>query len=328
MKGTEKMKKKEKNEMVKRVLCTSFVMCILFLAVVVLTIGCLKMKSDNKKSTDKINELSKNQEELNDEKNKCDNELESVKALKNDLDKKVTELESENESLSDRNEELESIITEQGIKEKVSDEKKIVYLTFDDGPSDLTPQFLDTLDKYNVNATFFVTYQPQHEEIYKDTVKRGNSIQIHTATHDYNKVYASVNAYEEDFNTIYEYVKNVTGTTPNYFRFPGGSTNSYGKSIVKSIANDMNEKGYDFVDWNVSVGDGSASATKESIIAKIKAESEGKNHIVMLAHDSGTKTETLAALPEIIEYYKEKGYEFSVIKGNLDVSFVQFIDYR
>ena len=96
----------------------------------------------------------------------------------------------------------------------------------------------------------------------------------------------------------------------------------------KSIAKDMKTNGYDFVDWNVSVGDGSAKATKDSIIAKIKAESEGKNHIVMLAHDSGTKTETLAALPEIIEYYKANGYEFGVIKGNLDVSFAQFIDYE
>ena len=314
-------KNTRKSNMAKRVLLMSGITCVMFLALVVMTIGFIKVKSDNKQNADKVKELNKS-------KDSYSKELESVKNEKDDLNKKVTELESEKESLADKNAELESVMTAQGIKEKVAADKKIVYLTFDDGPSDLTPQFLDTLDSYGVNATFFVTYQPQHEDIYKDTIARGNSIQIHTASHDYDKVYASEEAYIADFNEIFEYVKNVTGTTPNYFRFPGGSTNSYGKSIVKSIAKDMKTNGYDFVDWNVSVGDGSAKATKDSIIAKIQAESEGKNHIVMLAHDSGTKTETLAALPEIIEYYKANGYEFGVIKGNLDVSFAQFIDYE
>lgn len=314
-------KNTRKSKMAKRVVLMSGITCVMFLALVVMTIGFIKVKSDNKQNADKVKELNKS-------KDSYSKELESVNNEKDDLNKKVTELESEKESLADKNAELESVMTAQGIKEKVAADKKIVYLTFDDGPSDLTPQFLDTLDRYGVNATFFVTYQPQHEDIYKDTIARGNSIQIHTASHDYDKVYASEEAYIADFNEIFEYVKNVTGTTPNYFRFPGGSTNSYGKSIVKSIAKDMKTNGYDFVDWNVSVGDGSAKATKDSIIAKIQAESEGKNHIVMLAHDSGTKTETLAALPEIIEYYKANGYEFGVIKGNLDVSFAQFIDYE
>ncbi len=314
-------KNTKKSKMAKRVVLMSLITCVMFIALVVMAIGFIKVKSDNKQNADKVKELNKS-------KDSYSKELESVNNEKDDLNKKVTELESEKESLADKNAELESVMTAQGIKEKVAADKKIVYLTFDDGPSDLTPQFLDTLDSYGINATFFVTYQPQHEDIYKDTIARGNSIQIHTASHDYDKVYASEEAYIADFNEIFEYVKNVTGTTPNYFRFPGGSTNSYGKSIVKSIAKDMKTNGYDFVDWNVSVGDGSAKATKESIIAKIQAESEGKNHIVMLAHDSGTKTETLAALPEIIEYYKANGYEFGVIKGNLDVSFAQFIDYE
>lgn len=314
-------KNTKKSKMAKRVVLMSLITCVMFIALVVMAIGFIKVKSDNKQNADKVKELNKS-------KDSYSKELESVNNEKDDLNKKVTELESEKESLADKNAELESVMTVQGIKEKVAADKKIVYLTFDDGPSDLTPQFLDTLDSYGVNATFFVTYQPQHEDIYKDTIARGNSIQIHTASHDYDKVYASEEAYIADFNEIFEYVKNVTGTTPNYFRFPGGSTNSYGKSIVKSIAKDMKTNGYDFVDWNVSVGDGSAKATKDSIIAKIQAESEGKNHIVMLAHDSGTKTETLAALPEIIEYYKANGYEFGVIKGNLDVSFAQFIDYE
>lgn len=296
---------------------TIFTMCIV---VGVLSAKITKEKSNEENYVKKVNALVSEKAEL-------DKKEQSQSAKAEELQKRIEELESEKESISVKNEELESMISANGIKEKISEDKKIVYLTFDDGPSDLTPQFLDVLDKYNVNATFFVTYQPQHEEIYKDTIKRGNSIQIHTATHDYDTIYSSTDAYMNDFNTIYDYVKSVTGTSPTYFRFPGGSTNSYGKCIVKTIAGNMKDNGYDFVDWNVSVGDGSAAATKESIIEKIKNESEGKNHIVMLAHDSGAKTETLAALPEIIEYYQTNGYEFGIISGNVDVSFVQFIDY-
>lgn len=316
MKNNKKVNRR--NTIISIVLLTAIcVMCVVS--------GILYSKLSKEKNNSK--NFAKEVSVLVTEKSELNKNHESQKAAEEELSKKVDELESEKESMSVKNDELESMIAASGIKEQVPADKKIVYLTFDDGPSDLTPQFLDVLDKYNVNATFFVTYQPQHEDIYKDIIKRKNSIQIHTATHDYDTIYSSVDAYINDFNTIYDYVKNVTGTTPNYFRFPGGSTNSYGKGVVKTITRSMKDKGYDFVDWNVSVGDGSAAATRESIVEKIKNESEGKNHIVMLAHDSGTKTETLAALPEIIEYYQSNGYEFGVISGNVDMSFVQFIDY-
>ncbi len=298
----------------------AFTMLVLMAFMVFLMIRLIQSDKENKKYIKDINALEEKINEL-------DMASASYESVAAELNNRVSELESEKEQLSVKNNELESIVTQSGIKESIDENEKVVFLTFDDGPSNLTPEFLNVLNSYGVHATFFVTYQPQHEEIYKQIISNGNAIQIHTATHDYDSVYQSVDAYLADFNQVYEYVCNVTGKSPNYFRYPGGSTNSYGKAIVRDIARTMKERGFDFVDWNVSVGDGSAAATKESMIQKIMTESEGKNHIVMLAHDSGAKSETLAALPQIIEYYKNNGYSFKVIDGNVDISFAQFIEY-
>lgn len=288
----------------------------------ILLLGVVLFNSD-KKADKYLKEVSA-LEEKNDELNKAS---ESYESRLSELNEKVSELESCNEDISAKNNELESMVRQNGVREPIGEDEKAVFMTFDDGPSELTPEFLKVLDSYGVNATFFVTYQPQHEDIYKQIVNGGNAIQIHTATHAYNDIYTSVDAYMADFNKAYDYVSSVIGKKPTYFRFPGGSTNNYGKAVVRDIARAMKERGFDFVDWNVSVGDGSASATKDSIIQKITAESEGKQHIVMLAHDSGTKSETLAALPQLIEYYKNNGYNFRTIEGNIDMSFAQFIDY-
>lgn len=306
------MRKQKKRQ----IFIIAVLMCIAVIVVAANIILSLDLKNE-KAQKDKYAEAVKQQKA----------EKESYEKLKEEESSKQQEAESEKESLIEQNKELESELRMSGVREKLDENEKIVFLTFDDGPSALTPEYLNVLKSYGVNATFFVMYHPEFEETYKQIVNDGNVIQIHTATHDYDTVYASVQSYMDDFNMAYDYVCNVTGTKPTYFRFPGGSTSSYGKSIAPEIARQMREKGFDFVDWNVSVGDGSNKATKDSMVEKIKGESEGRKHIVLLAHDSGTKNETLAALPQIIEYYKNNGYSFKVIDNNIDMSFAQFIDY-
>lgn len=321
--------KKSDKKVLKRLLPFISILFAGILCIIILSVCLGKSNSRYHKINGRYNTLKS---EFDNQSEAFERQIEDLKqeneSVKNELTNKLSEAEKEKESLSAQVKELESVINTQDIKIPVDNDKKVVFLTFDDGPSNLTPQFIDTLKRYNVNATFFVTYQPQFEETYRKIIEAGNTIQIHTATHDYNSIYSSVSAYVEDFTKAYDYVCSITGTKPEYFRFPGGSTNSYGKSIVKSIARTMSDKGFQFVDWNVSVGDGSASATKDSIITKITAESQGKNHIVMLAHDSETKSETLAALPEIIEYYQNNGYEFRTISNNVDMEFAQFIDFE
>ncbi len=66
--------------------------------------------------------------------------------------------------------------------------QKYVYLTFDDGPSDLTPKVLDLLDQYNAHATFFVVGKNNEEyaEYLSDIVERGHTLALHSYSHDYS----------------------------------------------------------------------------------------------------------------------------------------------
>ena len=143
--------------------------------------------------------------------------------------------------------------------ETVVPEGKTVYLTFDDGPSDRTDEILAILDKYNVKATFFV--MPRKTDVcYKRLraiVDAGHTIGVHTYSHDYNIMYASVEAYLEDFNKAYEIVVDATGIKPDIFRFAGGSLNDRSYKIIA----EMTRRGFTYYDWNAS-GDDSVSSPK------------------------------------------------------------------
>ncbi len=338
-----KQQKKNKLDKVKVAGFILLVACIVVCALLGTKLSKLdsdytNLKNDNHKKQDNIESYSKDADELSSEKASLEANVSELESASKDADAANKDLVNQINTLQGNTEPEETTMSESQYSslypdmyvsedDKPANDKKIVYLTFDDGPSDLTPQYLDILKENGINATFFVTYQPDHEDLYKKEVEDGNRVQVHTASHDYTKIYQSVEAYMEDFEKMYSYIVEVTGQKPDCFRFPGGSTNSYGASTTKAIAREMSRRGFTFFDWNVSVGDGNANATRQSIIEKIKTESEGRNTIVMLAHDSASKGETLAALPEIIKYYKDNGYEFGIVDGTVDPSVAQYIEY-
>ncbi len=199
---------------------------------------------------------------------------------------------------------------------------KVVYLTFDDGPSQNTAKVLDILKKYNVKATFFVTGNgKKYNYLIKRAHQEGHTIGLHTYSHDYSKVYASVDAYYNDLNKVGQMVKHEIGFVPHYIRFPGGGSNSisrkYTKGIMSFLTKDVQRRGYQYYDWNVSSGDASGNNVPVSKIVK-NSTSSNSNNIMILAHDTGAKNTTVSALPKIIEYYQSKGYSF---KGIDDSSF-------
>lgn len=196
--------------------------------------------------------------------------------------------------------------------EKDSSTEKVIYLTFDDGPSHNTPKVLDILDTYDIKATFFVVKTDEEAYIpyYKEIVDRGHTIAIHTASHNYKKIYASVDAYLEDFNEIYTLVEEETGVKPTLFRYPGGSTNCQSYAAGDDIMKEMERRGFIYYDWNVSSGDGGNQATRETIYDWVTMNSSKRDYSVVLMHDSGGKAETVAALPSIIETLQDRGCEF------------------
>ena len=197
--------------------------------------------------------------------------------------------------------------------------RKTVYLTIDDGPSAMTEQVLDILDRYGCKATFFVVghnedYFPMIAEAYR----RGHTIGLHSMTHDYAYVYSSTGAYYEDLDAIGQVVKDQIGFVPCFIRFPGGSSNmisaNYTPGIMTVLTQDVQEKGYQYYDWNISVGDGSEHTTEE--IIGYGTANEGDENIMLLCHDSATKQTTVDALPAIIEHYQSLGYSFEAIDRN------------
>lgn len=195
--------------------------------------------------------------------------------------------------------------------------EKTVYLTFDDGPSQNTQPILDILDQYNAKATFFVTgINQDYGDLIKTAYDKGHTIGLHTFSHSYQQLYASTDAYFDDLNQIGEYVKQKIGFVPCFIRFPGGSSNtvsaSYSQGIMTTLSQAVQEKGYQYYDWNASSGDATGSnVPKDTIVAE--GTSCEYTNIVMLLHDAIGKETTVEALPAIIEHYQSLGYTFKAL---------------
>lgn len=185
---------------------------------------------------------------------------------------------------------------------------KVVYLTFDDGPSQLTEQFLDILHEQDVKATFFMqgsNLKKEHlQESTKRATKEGHYIGAHSMTHDFDILYKNhqfVPEMKETLSLIHE----LTGETPNLVRAPYGSAPGL-KS--EQIRNQIVDEGIKVWDWTIDSNDWALKDNPTQIIENIKNGTKTDREVVLM-HE---KPQTLAALPEIIAFYKELGYEFVV----------------
>lgn len=192
------------------------------------------------------------------------------------------------------------------VEQAKKDGRKVVYLTFDDGPSKLTPQVMEILDEYNVKATFFVVGMctPSEEAArnsYTEVIKRGHSLGIHSFTHDRGTIYLSLDEFSKDCDKMYEYVYNLVGYKPFLWRFPGGSKTMYADSRMNTeYIPYINRKGLEYYDWNVSSGDGSSETKRDDIYRNVITGVSNKDVSVVLMHDGFGREETVAALPDIL----------------------------
>ena len=183
-----------------------------------------------------------------------------------------------------------------------------VYLTFDDGPSSNTNKILDILAQYDVKATFFVVGKEGEwaEEAYRRIVEEGHTLGMHSYTHVYQSIYASVDAYAEDLNRLKDYLYEVTGVESRFVRFPGGSSNKVSDISMREFISYLNEEGITYFDWNVSSGDaGSRLLEPEEIVANCINGMGNKDTVVILMHDAAGRPTTVEALPALIERIQE-----------------------
>lgn len=197
---------------------------------------------------------------------------------------------------------------------------KLVYLTFDDGPSIYTSMILDSLAAYNAKATFFVTGRiATYPELLYQEINQGHGIALHTYTHDYAQVYQSVDAYFVDLHLLESTLYNLTGLQPRLIRFPGGTNNQvsqqYSPHIMQTIVQEVTTQGYAYTDWNVSSGDASSvPISAEQIAWNVLNNIEKVYTPIVLLHDS--KYNTALAVPIILEEGTARGYQFVVINEN------------
>ena len=211
-----------------------------------------------------------------------------------------------------------------GLMPDGADGKKVVYLTFDDGPSEtVTPKILDILKAENVKATFFVLgnsidSSEESKNILKREVSEGHSIGNHTYSHNYSYLYSNriinVENFMDDIEKANKSIKAVLGEdfVVRAIRFPGGYMSWKDKDGINDI---LKEKGYYHIDWNSLSKDAEGGyKSSEQLLEEVKSSVSGREKAVILMHDNYGKEETAKALPEIIDYLKEQGYEFRTIK--------------
>ena len=142
--------------------------------------------------------------------------------------------------------------------------KKIMYLTFDDGPSQNTQAVLDILEEYDAKATFFVTAEfSDYLHLIHAEKEAGHAIGVHTYSHRYDQIYADSASYWDDVEKMQKIIEEQCGSRTSILRFPGGTSNTisqrYAQGIMSQLAEEAEQKQYAYYDWNATNGDGDTS---------------------------------------------------------------------
>ncbi len=203
----------------------------------------------------------------------------------------------------------------QPMPDVIDPEGKTIYLTFDDGPGPYTGRLLDILSAYGVPATFFVTAaDSRYYDLIGRASREGHSIGVHTSTHNYSQIYASEDAWFEDFYAMQEIIYQQTGEYTKLFRFPGGSSNtvsSFNPGIMSRLSQIMTDLGYRYFDWNVSSGDAGETSDTYEIIENVTGGCQNQRISCVLQHD--IKDYSIAAVEQIIIWGRNNGYSFRAL---------------
>ncbi|AYD39738.1 polysaccharide deacetylase [Clostridium fermenticellae] len=231
--------------------------------------------------------------------------------------KEKNQKQLEQKKMNERESKINPINTKDssGFNPYKSDGKKVVYLTFDDGPSrNNTPKILKILKQYNVKATFFLIGKnaEQNKDLVKEEINDGHVVGNHSYTHEMHYLYSNPEIFLNDLNKCDKTLKSIIG--PNYklkiMRFPGGS---FGRRLAP-FRDAAKKAGYHYVDWNDLTGDAEHNNVPVANLINNVKKYDNHDHLVVLMHDAPAKVTTVEALPGVIQYFKSKGYIFETLK--------------
>ena len=193
----------------------------------------------------------------------------------------------------------------------IATNNKVIYLTFDDGPTaEITPWVLDTLKKFNAKATFFCIGKniETHPDIFQNILNDGHVIGNHTFNHVKGWKTKTKNylADVDKAQKIIEFQKSdiINHQSPiiNLFRPPYGQiTPSQGKELIAL--------GYKIIMWDVLSFDWDASTNEASCLKNVISKTTPGSIVVL--HDSIKASKNMQyTLPKVLAYFTKKGYSF------------------
>ncbi|MBO5154127.1 MAG: polysaccharide deacetylase [Eubacterium sp.] len=201
-------------------------------------------------------------------------------------------------------------------------EPMTVYLTFDDGPSENTPEILDILKKHGVKATFFVTGKEGDEakQWYEQIVADGHTLGMHSYSHKYSTIYESVDTFSADFTKLHDFLEDTTGVKCQFYRFPGGSSNQVSNTDMNEFIDYLGEQGMTYYDWNVVCGDATSQIyTADELVQNVMTDVVKYKYSVVLMHDAAEKDSTVEALEKILQKLEEMDAEILPITEDAPV---------
>lgn len=190
-------------------------------------------------------------------------------------------------------------------KRNISENDKVVALTFDDGPSKYTDKILDILNEYDACGTFFLIGSKVefYSDVLNKALKNGNELGNHSYDHKL-LTRLSESEFKEEINKTQEAIKKVTGFTPTLFRPTYGGYNNTLKSYtdLKFVLWDVDSR-----DWQVK----SKEKILQNVIPNVKSGS------IILMHDNHEYA--VNALEDMIKDLKEKNYKFVTVSELLEI---------
>jgi peptidoglycan/xylan/chitin deacetylase (PgdA/CDA1 family) len=181
---------------------------------------------------------------------------------------------------------------------------KVVALTFDDGPWPDTTQFLRVLQRAGVKATFCMIGRQvtAHPEWVRSVAGAGMTLCNHTQNHNEHLDKSSPAVAEAEIQGGADALRSVLDQAPSFYRPPGGA-------LSPLVEDGANRAGEQVLGWSVDPHDYKRPGTGK-IIATVMAQVR-PGAIILLHDGGGERSQTLAALPQIIARLEAQGYTFT-----------------
>lgn len=265
------------------------------IGLLIIAIGIKNVNQDSSNSI--VNAFANNEESFDDQVDKNDVVTDDDQVDKNDV---VTDNDQVDK---------DDVVTDDS--QASNEDKKVAYLTFDDGPDNISDELLDLLNEFDAKATFFMM-EPRMKEHPKEVqrmVDEGHGVGLHGVTHDAAEFYGSSQSLLNELNKGNQTLKDITGIDTVLIRTPYGSVPYMTEEYRETVKNN----GFKMWDWHVDSADWEIKGP--GYVPKTISQIEDWNQdVVILLHEQNT---TVQYLGELLDYLTENNFDLEKLDGTM-----------